>query len=56
MNRIDHLIDRSDPGAWARALRHREESRVELQAQHKPERAVCGEGEGEGSVHNGDNA
>lgn len=44
----------SEPGAWARALRHREEACVERPAQHKPERVVCGEGEGEGLSHNGD--
>lgn len=51
MTDIRHLIDDSEPGAWARALRHREEARVELPAQHQSERLIAGEGEGRETVH-----
>lgn len=48
---IDHLIDRSDPGSWARAIRHRDEARVNPPAQHEMQRKVAGECEGQGPVN-----
>ena len=41
----------SDPGSWARAIRHRNEARVDLRAQHEMQRKVAGSGEGQGAVN-----